>query len=161
MALSSTLTGARCKLYIDGIPVGTFSSVSYGVDYDVQDVYTLGKFNAQEIVYTGMSTINVQVQGFKVANFGPYADIQVPKLQDLLLHNDITLQITDRRNVGNKAENVLTVYNVRPVSYNTDHQIRSLSTLNVTFRGITLADDSDTDAQQDSGTGGAAPASYT
>lgn len=157
MGVSQTLTGARCKLYIDGIPVGTFASVSYGVDYDVQDVFTMGKYNAQEIVYTGMNTVNVSVQGFRVLDFGPYKDISVPKLGDLLLHNDITLQLTDRRSVGTPSENVLTVFNVRPVNWNSDHQSRSLSTLNVTFRGITISDESDTQAQQDT----ANAASYT
>lgn len=153
MPLAQTLTGARCKLFIDSKPVGLFASVSFDVQYDAQDIYTIGKENAQEIVYTGMNTIDVRVSGFRVMDHGPYQDISVPKLQDLLSHNDIQLQIVDRRGTqagpGPGSQNVVTIHQVRPLGYSFETSARGVASLSVVFRGITLNDDTDAAPQAD------------
>jgi hypothetical protein len=157
MAIASTLVGARCKLFIDGQPVGLFANVSYSVEYGAQDIYTLGKYNAQEIVYTDMGTVNVRVSGFRVMEHGPYAEMSVPKLQELLGHDDIVLQIVDRQGAGDQQkENVVTVYNVRPLGYEFDTQARGVASLSASFRGITIKDESDVNPQSDT----ASAASY-
>lgn len=156
MTVASTLVGARCKLFIDGQPIGLFANVSFGVEYGAQDIYTLGKYNAQEIVYTDMGTITVRVSGFKIMGHGPHEEMSIPKLQELLTHDDIFLQIVDRQNAGDQQrENVITVYNVRPLGYDFDTSARGVASLSAVFRGITVKDESDVNPQSD--TASAAP----
>lgn len=149
MAIASTLVGARCKLFIDGNPVGIFTSVSYGVTYTAADIHTLGRYNAQEIVYTDMETVTVNVSGFRVMEHGPYAEASVPQLQELLTHNDITLQIVDRQAADQAKANIVTVVGVRPISYNMETSARSTANLSVTFRGIAVKDENDLASQSD------------
>lgn len=144
--VASTLVGARCKLIIDQKPVGIFTNVSYGVEYGAQDIYTLGKYNAQEIVYTDMSTITVRVSGFRVMEHGPYADASIPTLQELLTHSSIELQIIDRQNGGG---NIVTVTEVRPLGYDFDTSARGVAGLTATFRGIGVKDEEDATTQSD------------
>jgi hypothetical protein len=154
--IASTLVGARCKLFIDGKPIGLFANVSFGVEYGAQDIYTIGKYNAQEIVYTDMSTITVRVSGFRVMGHGPHEEMSIPKLQELLGHDDITLQIVDRQGGGDQIrENIMTVGNCRPLGYDFDTSARGVASLSAVFRGITIKDESDVNPQSD--TASAAP----
>lgn len=116
--------------------------MSYGVSYDANPVFILGKFNAAEIVLTGMDVIGVTCSGFRVLDNGPYKVATVPKLQELLHHEDITLAIFDRQT----GKQVLTVIGVRPTGYNTSISAKALQDLTVNFMGLALSDE---DGDQD------------
>ncbi len=146
---AASLTGARCKLYISGKLVGIFSNVSYGVTYDVSPIYILGRYNAAELVYTGMDVVNVTATGFRVMANGPYADANVPQLQDLMNHEDIALQIIDRQATDATKANVMTVTGVRPLGFSTSSSARGVNDLTVNFQGNLMNDESGT--QEDSG----------
>lgn len=147
MAATKTMHGARASLIINGQVAGIFNSCSYGVQYDSNPIYTLGRFNANEIVVTGMAPISLQLGGFRVIDNGPYEIASVPKLQELLNLDDITVAIHDRQT--NKT--VLTVVGVKPTGYSTDVSARGLQSLNVTMEGISLGDESDESPQEDIG----------
>ena len=136
--------GARAQLHINGVIVGIFNSVSYGVSYGADPIYVLGRFSAAEIVLTGMDAISVTASGFRVINGGPYKVASVPKLQDLLNHEDITLALFDRQSTDNKP--IMTVVGVRPTGYDTSVSARGLQDLTVKFMGLTLSDE---DGDQD------------
>lgn len=134
---AKTMHGARAQLAINGQIVGIFNTVSYGVSYDANPVFILGRFNAAEIALTGMDAISVTCGGFRVVDGGPYKVASVPKLQDLLNHEDITLAIFDRQT----GEQILTVVGVRPTGYDTSVSARGLQDLTVKFLGLSLSDE--------------------
>lgn len=139
---AKTMHGARAQLAIDGQIVGIFNNVSYGVSYDANPIYILGRFNAAEIALTGMDPISVSAGGFRVIDGGPYKVASVPKLQELLNHEDITLAIFDRQT----GKQILTVVGVRPTGYDTSVSARGLQDLTVKFMGLALSDE---DGDQD------------
>jgi hypothetical protein len=146
---AKTFHGSRAQVMIDGQIVGIFANVSYGVRYDANPVHILGRFNASEIALTGMEPISVSCSGFHVIDNGPYKAASVPRLQDLLNHEDITLAIFDRQT--NKQ--VLTVVGVRPTGYNTSVAARGLADLSVEFMGLALWDENDPNGQDDTPAG--------
>jgi hypothetical protein len=138
MADQKILHGARAQLIVNGKKVGIFSDISYGVNYDVQPAFILGRYSAAELTYVGMDVVNVNATGFRVVDNGAYVAASMPKLQELMAHNEISLEIFDRQT--NKS--VLSVIGVRPVSWNSGQAARSLSTFSVTFLGRLASDES-------------------
>lgn len=142
MAIPKTMHGARAKLAINNKPIGIFTSVSYGVSYDVQPVYILGRVTAAEIVVTGQEVVTVTCEGLRVYSNGPYADLSVPQVQELLLDGvGVTLTLLDRSN-GDKA--ILTVHNAVPVQWSSSVAARGLQSLSVTFQGTIAQDETAT-----------------
>ncbi len=139
---AKTMTGARAKLWVNGVLTGIFSNVSYGVTYDVSPIYILGRFNVAELVYTGMDVVNITATGFRVMENGPYANASVPQLQDLLNHEDIVIQLIDRQAASAQKANVMTVTGVRPLGFSTSSSARGASDLTVNFQGMLLEDES-------------------
>jgi hypothetical protein len=138
MAQAKTLTGARARLYINGNLIGVFTSASYEVNYGVSPIYILGRYNAAELVYTDMDTVTVSCTGFRVLDNGPYGTMSIPRLQDLLAHEDFSLYLEDRQ--GNK--HVMTVENVRPLGYSTSTSARGIQDLSARFMGTVVHDES-------------------
>jgi hypothetical protein len=137
MAQAQTLTGARARLYINGNLIGVFTSASYEVNYGVSPIYILGRYNAAELVYTDMDTVTVSCSGFRVLNKGPYGSISIPKLQDLLNHQDFSLYLEDRQG----HQQIMTVQNVRPLGYSTSTSARGVQDLSARFMGTVVNDE--------------------
>ncbi|SRR6266851_4100305 len=139
-----TLTGARAKLYIENSIsgqmqlVGLFASVAYGVDYALEPIFVIGRYNTAELVYTAMNPISLTLTGFRIVGNGPYAVTGVPQLQNLLNHNDFSLALVDRQ-TGNT---VLLVTGCRPAGYSSTSAARALHDLTVTVQGTVLQDES-------------------
>jgi hypothetical protein len=108
-------------------------------------VYIIGRFNAAEIAPAGMGTVDLRCGGLRVVDNGPYEIGSVPKLQDLLMHEDIVITLLDRQS----DKEIMTVTAVRPTGWDTNMASRSLQDLNVSFMGTTFADESG--AQEDTG----------
>ena len=137
--------GSRAQVMIDGKIIGIFTNVSYGVRYDANPVHILGRFSAAEIVLSGMEPISVDATGFRVVDNGPYKVASVPRLQDLLNHEDITLAIFDRQS----GEQIMTVVGVRPTGYSTSVASRGIQDLTVNFMGLRLSDENDPNGQDE------------
>lgn len=144
---AKTLTGSRAVLAINGKIAGVFSNVSYSVNYGLEPIYTLGKYSGQELVYTSMDVINIVVSGFRVLDNGPYVIASVPRLQDLLNHEDISVTLIDRQ-TGKQTVNIL---GVRSGGWDQDAAARGLHNLTVRMTGLTLSDESDASPQDDVG----------
>lgn len=136
--VSKTLTGARAKLYINSRLCGVFANCSWDVAYGVSPEYILGRYDAGELTYTDMSPVSLTVSGFRVLNNGPYEIGSVPKLQDLLRHESISVTIVDR---GTNRE-ILTVTGVRPTGHSGSSSSRSLFDLSIPMMGLTYSDES-------------------
>jgi len=138
MSQQKILHGSRAQLQVNGRTIGLFSQVSYGVQYDATPSYVLGRFSPAEITYTGQEAISVTATGFRVVDNGPHAVASVPKLQELLNHEDITLAIYDRQT--NKL--IMSVVGCRPTGFSTGVATRSVADVTVNFLGLRLSDES-------------------
>lgn len=143
---AKTMHGSRAQLQINGITIGIFNNVSYGVRYDATAINVLGRFSAAEIVLSGMEPINVTCTGFRVIDHGPYAIASVPRLQDLLTNEDVTLSIFDR----STGEQVMTVVGCRATGWNTSVAARAIQDITVDFMGLRLSDENDPNGQDES-----------
>lgn len=149
MAAPKVMSGARAKFGIvdpaTGIAryVGIFNNVSYGLTYDAQPAYILGRFQPAEIDYTAQEPVNITCSGWRVIDHGPHADANVPLLGQLLTHEYLTLTIVDRQN---PTRNIATFKQVRPTGYSTTISARNLEEVTVTFVGI-IVDDETSDSK--------------
>src|SRR5271154_1482656 len=91
------MNGARAQLIVNGNIVGVFTNCSWGVAYDLQPAFILGRYSPAELTYTAQEAIRVTASGFRVVNNGPYVAADIPMLQGLLNHEDISLSIFDRQ----------------------------------------------------------------
>ena len=149
MAPPKVFHGARALFQIldpnTGIPqtVGIFDNCSYNMTYDVQAAFILGRFSAAELGYTAQEPVNITCSGWRVVNAGPYQAAAVPHLQDLLLHEYITMQVVDRQ-TGNP---IATFHSVRPQGWNTSIAAKQLETISINFMGLLVDDESGDNAE--------------
>jgi hypothetical protein len=97
MAKAKVMVGSRAKVYVDDILVGIFDSCNYAVNVGAEAVHTLGKFAPQEIVPTSYEAVAAQCSGFRLIGNGGHVLPKVPKLQDLLNLESVTLAMVDRQ----------------------------------------------------------------
>ena len=124
--------------------MGIFTNCSYGVTYDAQPVSILGRYGPTEIAYTGAEAINVSMSGWRVIGHGPHQmgsdpANSVPKLQDLLHHEDTTVSIYDRQD---DTTPVMVVVGFRLTGYSTSVSARGIQEISVTGLGLRLTDES-------------------
>ena len=142
---SKTMHGARGKVYIADPNtgkqelIGIFNTISWGLTFDVQPVFLLGRYSPDELVYTAMEPVSVQCSGFKVVGAGPHKLAKMPNVRDLLTHEYIQLVINDRQT----GRDIAKIHSVRPVSYSTTLNARNLEEISITYVGM-LVDDEDT-----------------
>jgi hypothetical protein len=149
---NNIIHGARCKLKIAKVGsdtakvVGIFSDVSYGVSYDVQPAFILGRFSAAELTYVGMDVVEVNATGFRVLDNGAFVSAGMPKLNELINQGSIHLEIEDTGSgVGGKPGKILMkVSNVKVASFSSGQAARSQSTFSVRFMGTEFEDESTT-----------------
>ncbi len=148
MALSKVLHGARAVLWIGTTPVGIFNNVSYGVTYDISPVFLLGRTGAAELAYTGMEVVQVSANGFRILNHGPFSVMDkdtgsrlVPRLQDLLNYQDLTISLHDRLTADPEAGTIMVLTNCKPQGFNSSVGARGLQEMSVTFLGLHLSDE--------------------
>ncbi len=146
MSGANVVSGARCKVYIgasgstdtqNSQPVGIFNSISYGLTYDALPVFILGRYSAAEIDYTAQDVIGITCSGWRVVNHGAHADGQLPKLQDLLNADYISMIVEDRKTGAKLAS----ITSVRPTGYSTTISARQLEEITVNFVGILVSDE--------------------
>ena len=137
------LNGARAILSVGSKTVGVFTNCSWGVTYDLNPAYILGRYSAAELTYTGQEPISVTATGFRVIDNGAYVVAGMPLLQNLMTHEDIVITIVDRQT--NKP--IVTVTGVRPVGYDSDVASRSISSFTVRFMGLRAQDEGQSDGE--------------
>jgi hypothetical protein len=150
MSAPKTMSGARAKFGVidpatgEAKYIGIFNNVSYGLTYDAQPVYILGRYSPAEIDYTAQEPVSITASGWRVIDHGAHVEGKVPKLQDLLNHEYLTLTIVDRQN---PTKNIATFRNVRPTGYSTTISARNLEEISVSFVGIFVDDESTVNAE--------------
>jgi hypothetical protein len=148
---SKVLHGARAKLGVyDGTNVtyiGIFSDISYGVTYDVQPAFILGRYSAAALEYTGMEVVHITANGFRIVDHGWFEDAQFPSLSELMSHNYMTLSVLDRQT--NKE--IARIDYVRPVAATGGFTAKQLASSTHTYMGILVSDESQPDNNESPG----------
>lgn len=135
------MTGARAKLYIDNVLVGIFDSCSYSVNIGTEAIHLLGRYSPDEITVTSYEAVTVNCSGFRLIGNGGHILPKVPKLQDLLNLEYVTLSMTDRKAPAS-SEPIMTVVGCVPASYATGANAKATSRIQVTYIGTRAADES-------------------
>lgn len=157
MANSLTMTGARALFGTFNphtgrtTPLGIFNNVSFGLTYDVQPIYILGKFAPAETVYTSQEPVSITCSGWRVIDHGPHVDGQMPKLADLLNSQYLSLSVMDRqRMAGGKDGRIAKFEQVRMTGYSTTVSARQTQEVTCTFMAILVSDESVTNNEHPS-----------
>lgn len=149
------MSGARAKMGFynpaTGLftVVGLFSSVDYGVNYQTEPAFTLGRFSAAANDYVSMDIIGITCSGFRVINHGPFKDAGIPVLQNLLLADYIQLAIVDRQSelTGIQDARIAKFFNVRPTGFTTGANARSLQQMTFHYQATGFGDESSTGSE--------------
>jgi len=149
LAKSKVVHGARAVLWVGSQQIGLFNNVSFGVTYDLAPVFILGRTSAAELAYVGMEIVNVSASGFRILENGPFAVVDagtgsalLPKLQDILNYQDLTLSLHDRLETDPDKSTLMVLTSVKPQGFTSSVGARGLMEITVTFQGIHLSDES-------------------
>lgn len=137
----TVMTGARAKVYVNNTLVGIFDSVSYAVNVGAEPNFILGRYSASEITHTSYEAVSVNCTGFRLIGNGGHVLPKVPKVQDLLNLEYVTLAIVDRQGGSEDITNIATIVNCIPVSYSTGYQAKQVSRIQVTYLGTIASDE--------------------
>jgi hypothetical protein len=149
---SQVFHGARAKVFIQNTLVGTFSTFTWGVSYNAQDVSILGAFATQEVMITGMNSIEMTASGYRIVEEGPFsAQMRMGKLQDLLLLDDIVVTVHDR--LSNKQ--IAAIVGVKVTGFQNTVAAKSMTEITLNMRGTVLSDEEGSQGEPLSGPNGA------
>lgn len=141
MAKAKVMTGARAKVYVDNVLVGMFDSCTYAVNVGAEAIHILGRYSPAEITQTSYEAVTVNCSGFRIIGNGGHILPKMPKLQDLLNLESVTLAMIDRQSDAN-SEPIMVVQNCIPVSYSTGANAKATSRIQVTYMGTHASDES-------------------
>lgn len=135
---SKVMTGSRAKLYVNNQLVGIFESCSYNVNIGVEPIFILGKYSPDEITPTSYEAVTLSCGAFRIVGSGPHTLPAVPKLQDLLALEAVTLAIVDRQT----GQTILTAIGCVANSYSGNHNSKATSRITVNYTGLRISDES-------------------
>jgi hypothetical protein len=138
---SKVYTGARAKIFVDNVLVGIFDSCSYAVNIGAEAIHILGRYSPAEITQTSYEAVTVNCSGFRIIGNGGHILPKMPKLQDLLNLESVTLAMVDRQGAADDPP-VMIVQNCIPVSYSTGANAKSTSRIQITYMGTHASDES-------------------
>lgn len=142
MAKAKVMVGARARIYVDNVLVGLFDSCDYSVSVGAEPIHILGKYGPTEITPTSYEAVSVNCSGFRIVGNGGHVLPKMPKLQDLLNLESVTLSISDRQDPAGAP--IMVVENCIPVSYSTGYSAKATSRIRVSYLGTKASDESGT-----------------
>jgi hypothetical protein len=143
---TKVLTGARAKVYVNNQLVGIYETATYNVNIGTEPIHILGRYSPDEITPTSYEAVTISCSGFRIVGEGPHVLPAVPRLQDLLNFDSVTLAVVDRQT----GETILTAIGCVPNSYNGNHNARATSRITINYTGLRISDES---GAQDEGNG--------
>jgi hypothetical protein len=141
MAKAKVFTGARAKMYVDNVLVGIFDSCSYAVNIGAEAIHILGRYSPAEITQTSYEAVTANCSGFRIIGNGGHILPKMPKLQDLLNLETVTLAMVDRQGAQNDPP-VMIVQNCIPINYSTGANAKATSRVQITYMGTHASDES-------------------
>ena len=141
MAKAKVFTGARAKVYVDNVLVGIFDSCTYAVNIGAEAIHILGRYSPAEITQTSYEAVTANCSGFRIIGNGGHVLPKMPKLQDLLNLETVTLAMIDRQGAQNDPP-VMVVQNCIPINYSTGANSKATSRIQITYMGTHASDES-------------------
>lgn len=138
MAASKVMTGARSKVYVDNQLIGIFDSCQYNTSIGVEPIHLLGRFSPDEITPTSYEAVTLNCSGFRVVGNGVYTLPKVPKVQDLLSLEGVTITVVDRQT----GKAILTAIGCVATTANGGYNARATSKVQINYTGLRLSDES-------------------
>lgn len=135
---SKVMVGARAKVYVDNALVGIYETCTYNMNIGTEPIHLLGRYSPDEITPTSYEAVTINCSGFRVVGQGPHVLPKVPKLQDLLTLEAVTIAVVDRQT----GKTILTAIGCIPNSFNGNHNARATSRVTVNYTGLRLSDES-------------------
>lgn len=148
--VAKTMTGARAQLIISdpstqtGKVVGIFNNVSWGLAYDAQPIYVMGRHSAAEIVYTAQEAVNISASGFRIVDSGAHVSAKVPQLQDLLTSEYMSLAIFDRQT----SKMIAKMHSVVSLGYSTSITARGVQEISCNFMALLVDEENIENAEK-------------
>jgi hypothetical protein len=136
--MSKVMTGARAKVYVDNQLVGIFENCTYNVNIGTEPIHLLGRFSPDEITPTSYEAVTLSCSGFKVVGSGVHTLPKVPKLQDLLTLEGVTIAVVDRQT----GQAVLTAIGCVATAHNGGWNARATSRVTINYTGLRISDES-------------------
>lgn len=136
--MSKVLTGARAKVFVNNQLVGIFEGCTHNRSYGAEPIHLLGRYSPDEIVYTSAEAVTLSCTGFKVVGQGVHVLPAVPKVQDLLNFEALTIAVVDRQT----NQTIMTVIGCIPNGDNGGFNARASSRVTVNYIGTIMADES-------------------
>lgn len=141
MSKAKTMVGARAKVYVDNVLVGIFDSCDYSVNVGTEAIHLLGRYSAAEITPTSYEAVSLNCSGFRLIGNGGHILPKMPKLQDLLQLESVTIAVTDRQGKSD-APPILVAQNCVPTSYGTGYSAKATSRIRISYMGTVAYDES-------------------
>jgi hypothetical protein len=136
---AKVMVGARARVYVDNVLVGIFDSVDYSVNVGAEPIHLLGRYGAAEITPTSYEAVSLNCSGFRIIGNGGHILPKMPKLQDLLNLESVTLSVSDRQDPDTP---ILIAKNCIPTSYSTGYSAKATSRVRVSYLGTVASDES-------------------
>jgi len=136
---AKVFTGARAKIFVDHVLVGLFDTCTYTINIGAEPIHILGRYSPAEIAQTSYEAVTANCSGFRIIGNGGHKLPKVPKLQDLLQLESITLVMVDRQSTDDTP--ILTVHNCIPINYSTGANAKTTSKIQVTYMGTHANDE--------------------
>lgn len=132
MPKAVTLSGALCRIYINGKIYKEAQSVSYGIDHGISEIFGIDSSFPQELS-DGRKTVSGTVNGIKIRYSGDLQAYNAVSLtKDILGNPYISIRIEDR----STGETLLFVPNARIVSEQMGIATRRTVTYSFNFKGL-------------------------
>jgi hypothetical protein len=145
MAKSKTMVGSRAKVYVNNVLVGLFDSCSYSFNVSAEPIHILGKFAPDEITPTAAEAVTVDCSGFRIIGQGSYVLPKMPRLQDLLNLEKVTIAVVDRQT----GETILTAIGCVPVRHSGAYQAKATSKISISYMGTKMMEEDGDQDEQD------------
>jgi hypothetical protein len=142
-SLPKVLNGARAQVMVGNKIVGTINSITWNVGFDTQDAYVLGKTAAAAIEYTAAEPCTGSLNGWACVDHSAFADLGLPRVQDLLTAPYTQLAIFDR--VTNKR--IGRIQSVRLLGESGGYSARQMSERSVPYKGIFYSNETVTNSE--------------
>lgn len=149
MAAPKVMSGARAKVGVHDAQtgetkiIGIFDNFNYGVVYDYQAAYILGRFIAAEIDYTSVEIVSISASGWRVRGNGVHVAGRLPRVQDLLFAEYLEMVVIDRQAEGLGEESrIAKLRQVRAITGGGGFSAKTLSQATLSYVGILVDDES-------------------
>lgn len=135
--MSKVMVGSRAKVFVNNKLCGIYETCSYNMSVGTEPIHLLGRYSPDEITPTSYEAVTISCSGFRVVGQGPHVLPAVPKLQDLMALEGVTITVVDRQT----GQSILTAIGCIANSYSGNHNARATSRITINYTGLRLSDE--------------------